>query len=112
MDRELKEISLPSGKKAKIVSYFTRGEKVSIEKDQWGEAKVNIDDTGEVKFEGVPVNYMQIKQNCIVFYGTKEIDGKAITMEDINNLKLEDFNTIYKELEIVFIGKKNENSKT
>lgn len=110
-DIRIKEISLPSGKKAKIVNYYTRGEKVAIEKEQWGDAQADIQETGEVKFTGIPINYIQIKQNLIVFYGTKEFDGKPITMEIINDLSLEDFNTIYKELEGVFIGKKNETSK-
>lgn len=106
-----KEISLPSGKKAKIVNYYTRGEKVAIEKEQWGNAEAEIQETGDVKFKNIPINYIQLKQNLIVFYGTKEIDGVVPTMETINSLSLEEFNTIYKELESVFIGKKNENSK-
>jgi len=110
MDRELKEIILPSGKKAKIVSYYTRGEKVAIEKEQWGNAEASIGETGDVDFVNIPINHVELKKNAMVLHGTKEIDGIIPTNEIINDMPSEDFNILYKELNIIYTGKKNENS--
>jgi len=98
-DRELKVIDLPSGKKAKIVTYFTRGETNNIRELAWGESVAEQGDDGEVKIKNIPVNQGMLEQNAVVLNGTKYIDDKEIIgMKDIFEIRDDDFEFIFTEL--------------
>ena len=90
MDRELNSVELPSGLKAKIVTYFTHGEEGIINNAKWSGAVVKNQDDNIV-IENVPVNQNDLTQNAIVVQGTKEIDGKSVDEKVINDLREDDF---------------------
>lgn len=105
-ERELTEISLPSGKKAKIVTYFTRGETNEITRLSWGDAQAQQQDDGSVKIINIPVNQGSLGQDANVLQGTKFIDGVEATADIINDLPNDDFNFLNLELTKVKAGKK------
>jgi hypothetical protein len=110
-ERELTEITLSSGKVAKIITYFTRGETNEITRLSWGDAEAVQQDDGTVKITKIPVIQGQLEKDATVLQGTKFIDGVATTVELINDLPIDDFNQIYLELSKIKAGKKNEISK-
>ncbi len=105
-DRELTEISLPSGKKAKIVTYFTRGETNEISRLSWGDAMAEQQDDGTVKIKNIPVNQGKLDEDAVVLQGTKSIDEVTVDQNLINDLQNEDFNFLLLELRKVQAGKK------
>lgn len=105
-DRELTEVSLPSGKVAKIVTYFTRGESNEISRLSWENASAEQQADGSVKILNIPVNQGKLQEDATVLQGTKFIDGVEVTKDIINNLPVADFNVLILELNKVIVGKK------
>lgn len=97
MDRELTDVKLPSGKVARIVTYFTHGEEMAIDKAKWTGAVVkNADDN--VIIENVPINQDALTQDAIVFQGTKSIDNTEVNREIVDNLSKNDFDFLLAKL--------------
>jgi len=103
-ERELKALTLPSGKTAQIVTYFTRGEFNEIKRRSWGDAKAEQQDDGNVKIISIPVNQGELQQDAIVLMGTKKIEDKDVTEQTIKDLPVPDFNFIELELSKLYAG--------
>ena len=100
------DIKLPSGKIAKIVSYFTRGDDKFISKARWGGATVQNKDDGTIEIQNIPVDQADKEDDAIVLRGVKSIDGKEVTEEVIDELSSKDFMVLINELKKVRVGKK------
>lgn len=110
-DRELIDITLPSGKVAKVVTFFTRGEVNEISRLSWGDAVAEQQDDGTVKIKNIPVNQGKLDEDAVVLQGTKSIDGVEVDKNLIDSLPNTDFQFLLLELRKVQAGKKNEISK-
>lgn len=105
-DRELTDVKLPSGKIAKIVTYFTRGESNEISRLSWENASAEQQPDGSVKILNIPVNQGKLQEDATVLMGVKFIGDDATNKETIDNLPVEDFNVLILELNKVIAGKK------
>lgn len=108
--RELKTVKLPSGKQARIVTFFTRGEVKSIEEKKWQGATVSQSETGQVVISSIPVSQKQIQDDMTVLNGCKEIvNGDKVapfTQEILDSMENDDFNLALLELEKLLEVKK------
>jgi predicted DNA-binding antitoxin AbrB/MazE fold protein len=116
MDRPLKEITLPSGKKARIVTYLLRGEAKEIERQRWKDAKVEQKEDGQISIVGVPVDQKIIQDDALVSVAVKWIkDGEeettVITRELLDNLSDGDFNFILNAITTALTEKKSQPKK-
>ena len=100
------DIKLPSGKIAKIVPYFTRGDDKFITKERWGGATVQNKDDGTVEIQNIPVDQADREDDAVVLRGTKLIDDKGVTVEMLDELESKDFIFLLNELKKVRAGKK------
>ena len=100
------DLKLPSGKVAKIVPYFTRGDDKFITKERWGGATVQNKDDGTVEIQNIPVNQADREEDAVVLRGTKLIDDKEVTVEMLDELESKDFIFLLNELKKVRAGKK------
>jgi len=103
---DLMDLKLPSGKVAKIVPYFTRGDDKFITKERWGGATVQNKDDGTVEIQNIPVNQADREEDAVVLRGTKLIDDKEVTVEMLDELESKDFIFLLNELKKVRAGKK------
>ena len=107
-ERELKTIDLPSGLKAKIVTYFVRGEIRSINKARWTGTEISVKDDDKVIAGKIDPNTQEYMDDELVFQGTKSIlQGEIenqISRELIENMRSEDFEVILKEVNKLFLG--------
>ena len=99
-------IKLPSGKNAKIVPYFTRGDDKYITKARWGGAKVQNKADGTVEIQEIPVDQADREDDAVVLRGTKFLDDKEFTEEMLDGLESKDFLFLLNELKKVRAGKK------
>lgn len=110
MDRELKTVSLPSGKQAKIVTYFTRGEIKFINEKKWAGAEVSQNEAGSVIIKNIPVNQKLVQDDAVVVAGLKQIvDGEKsipVNQDIVDKMESEDFDKVLVELTKVLEGKK------
>ena len=100
------DLKLPSGKVAKIVPYFTRGDDKFITKERWGGATVQNKDDGTVEIQNIPVNQADREDDAVVLRGTKLIDDKEVTVEMLDELESKDFLFLLNGLKKVRVGKK------
>ena len=100
------DLKLPSGKVAKIVPYFTRGDDKFITKERWGGATVQNKDDGTVEIQNIPVNQADREEDAVVLRGTKLIDDKEVTVEMLDELESKDFLFLLNGLKKVRVGKK------
>lgn len=108
-DRELKSVTLPSGKVAKIVTFFTRGEKKDISNKKWGNAKaVQAEDT-TIQIVDIPMNQGVLEEDAVVLNGTKFVSDVEFTETGMNSLDSDDFDILLAALKPVFVGKKKKN---
>lgn len=107
MERELKTIALPSGKKAKIVTYFTRGEVKAIEAKKWEGAVVEQSEIGTVQIKNISPLQMAVQDDNVVLQGTKFIVAKdvetPVTDAVVKDLDIKDFRFILKELNALYL---------
>ena len=103
---DLMDLKLPSGKVAKIVPYFTRGDDKFITKERWGGATVQNKDDGTVEIQNIPVDQADREDDAVVFKGAKFIDDKEVTMEVLDELESKDFLFLLNELKKTRAGKK------
>jgi len=106
--RETKILDLPSGLKAKVVTFFTRGEVRAIKKSRWTGTEISVDENEKPtgKLDPAAEDYFDDE---IVFQGVKAfVEGeteKPITRELVDNLNIKDFDVCLKELRALFLGK-------
>lgn len=103
------ELSLPSGKTAKIVSYFNRGEINEIKRLSWDGAVAEQMEDGMVRINNIPVNQGALEEDATVLNGMKFYDGKEVNRDVVNNMPIDDFNVVVLELKKVLAGKKKSN---
>jgi len=100
------DLKLPSGKVAKIVSYFTRGDDKFITKERWGGATVQNKKDGTVEIQNIPVDQADREDDAIVLRGTKSIADKEFIVEMSDELESKDFLFLLNELKKIRVGKK------
>lgn len=110
-ERELKTIDLPSGIKAKVVTYFTRGEVRAVKKARWGETVIEVDpDSEKIANSKIDPNAEDLMNDELVFQGVKVLiygeEEKPISRELADSLQIGDFDACLKELNGLFLGKK------
>jgi len=105
----MKTVALPSGGTAKIVTFFTRGEKKDINKKRWGGARAVQQDDTSVQIVDIPINQVDLERDAIVFNGTKFVGEVAFTENELDALDSDDFDFLFEELSPVFVGKKKKN---
>lgn len=111
MDRELKPLKLPSGKKAKIVTFFTRGEVKAIEQKKWEGATVKQAEDGRVIIDNIPVTQKLVEDDYVVMTGLKVLvegdkEVTQITQAIIDSMAVDDFKLLLDELTAVISKKK------
>lgn len=111
MDRTLRDVMLPSGKIARIITFFTRGEYKEVERSKWKDTVVEDTGGGNIRVSNVPIDQQLLQDDGLVKVGLKEIkEGDKvitpITIEIIDALNSEDFKAICSELESLYFGKK------
>ena len=100
------ELKLPSGRIAKLVTYFTRGDDKFITKERWGGATVKNKDDGTVEILNIPVDQSDKEDDAIVLRGVKFIDDKEFTVEILDELESKDFKVLLGKLTKIRAGKK------
>jgi len=103
---DLINIKLPSGKTAKLIPYFTRGDDKYITKERWGGATVKNKDDGSVEIQNIPVNQVDKEDDAIVLRGVKFIGDKEFTKEMLDQVESRDFAVLLAELKKIRAGKK------
>lgn len=99
-ERKLNEVDLPSGKTAKIVDYFTRGESRAIKKAKWQGAKMQpVDETGKMVVEDIPLNQDDLTNDEVVLQGVKEYDGNKMSDKVLDNMANQDFVVLLNKLQ-------------
>jgi len=95
MEDRLKVVKLPSGREAKVVRWFTRGEAKQIEKARWEGAQVEQEPDGTVIMKGIPVLQTVLEQDALVLQGTKAVDGAEFNQEALDSLDEKDFKFLH-----------------
>ena len=101
--RELKSLKLSSGE-AKVVTFFTRSEVRAIKKARWKGTEISVDDSEKIVAQKLDPGSEDYQDDELVFQGTKSIDGKPVTREIIDDLKIKDFDICLKYLKKLFLG--------
>ena len=108
-ERELKTIDLPSGIKAQVITYFTRGEVRAIKQSRWQGSEISVEASENVSGKINP-NADDLQDDEIVFQGVKSLlfgeELKPITRELLDELDIKDFDTCLRDLKGLFLGKK------
>lgn len=109
MDRPLNEISLPlSGKTAKVVTYFLRGETKVIEAKKYEGAKTRFVG-GETVIDEIPTDFVQREEDALLLQGVKMITNdtgteQPFTQRELDQLPDSDSILLLKELRKVQSG--------
>lgn len=117
MERPTKQIDLPvSNYKAKIVTYFTRGEQKIIDLASKEGSKTEYRGD-QVVMSGFAIDSTERRQDQVLLQGVKELTDKTgkvlpLTKETFDSLVDRDFHTLLKPLEAAIFtdfveGKKN-----
>ena len=117
MERPTKQVDLPlTGYKAKIVTYFTRGEQCIIDLASKEGSKTEYRGD-QVVMSGFAIDSTEKRQTQVLLQGVKELTDKAgkvlpLNKEIFDSLPDKDFHTLLKPLEAVIFtdfveGKKN-----
>ncbi len=91
MDRPLSEVKLPlSGKTAKVVTYFLRGEMKAIEASKYEGAKTRFVG-GETVIDEIPTDFLQREEDALLLQGVKAITDDngtdhPFTRQDLDSL--------------------------
>jgi len=108
-ERELKTIDLPSGIKANVVTYFTRGEVRAIKQSRWAGTEISVEASEDISGKINP-NAEDLQDDEIVFQGVKSFlfgeESKQITRELLDGLDIKDFDACLRELKGLFLGGK------
>ena len=100
MDRPTKEVNLPiSGMKAIFYTYYTRGERKSIEAIMLESANFEQDEAGKPKLKSVDATYRSKMEDKAVLLAVKHLldkNGKVVefTQEILDELPEKDFNAV------------------
>lgn len=91
MDRPLNDVKLPlSGKTAKVVTYFLRGETKAIEARKYEGAKTKFVG-GETVIDEIPTDFVQREEDSLLLQGVKFITDdngteQPFTKQDLDSL--------------------------
>lgn len=105
MDRELKKIHLSDGTIVNIVTYVTWGEKNRIDGVLLNNAEINQSGTGKLNKNAMYDYKKNAIIQCIKFAGKGEQEV-AINEEWVENLKVEDGELLWNEIEAMLTPKK------
>lgn len=102
MTRELREITLPSGKKAKIITAFTFGERNKIQGELLNNSEISTNSKSE-DLKITPKSMFSYNE-ILLEVAVKEIDNQVSSLDVINSLSVSDGDFLLTEVQKIDLG--------
>lgn len=102
MERETKKFTTPSGKEVVVKSYITGGEANQVKEGMLKEMKMDV--SGENQNTEISGAFLLEQEKKLLGILVVSIDGKAVTSEELLNLRNEDYQFIVKEANAIYSG--------